>query len=155
MAKRMHCFIFPYCIFVLQNLNTPTFHSKFTEVVWSHQDYPCFSKIKMSFPLALPFCWDEVDKGNLHVLLCGKDLDRLPGTGSLEPGQLCCQMPGGLGNLGFSQRTSSSGVLSYEKRPDELWWCWEAWKHLILNHPHPELPENPPSTQGAQVHCYL
>lgn len=59
--------------------------------------------------LPLPFCWNEQDEGNLQVLLCGQELDRLPGAGSLEPGQLCCLVPGGLGNLGFSQRTLSSG----------------------------------------------
>ena len=81
--RRMHCFIFPHCIFVLQNLNIPIFHSKSTKVVWSHQDYSCFSKIKMCFPLSLSFCWAELEKGNLHALLCGKQLDRPPGNWQL------------------------------------------------------------------------
>lgn len=106
MAKRMPLLYFSLLHFCSAELK----YSKFTVVVWSHQGCLCFSKTKMCFPLVLPLCWDEQDKGNLQVLLCGQELDRLPGAGSLGPGQLCCLMPGGLGNLGFSQRTCSSGV---------------------------------------------
>lgn len=44
---------------------------------------------------------------------------------------------------------------SCEKRPHETLRPCKAWKHLILNHPHSDLLEILPGSQGVQVHYYL
>lgn len=128
---RMHCIIFPHYIFVLQNLNIPIFLSKSTKVVWSHQDYSCFSKIKMFSPLSMPFCWDGLEKRNLQSPLW-KTVTQTARTGSLETGQVCCQKAGGLGNLIFTQRTWSSGV--------PLLWKKAGWDLESLETSDPKSP---------------
>lgn len=93
-----------------------------------HQDYSHFSKIKMCFPLPLPFFWE------CTISSVEKWLDRWPGNWELRKCQGLLPNAWWAGKFVFLIKELEVLVyLSYEKRPGETSWPWEAWKHLILN----------------------
>lgn len=110
MAKRMHCFIFPYCIFCSAELKYSNFSF---QIHWCSVITPVFVQNPNVLPAGPTFLLGWAGQRESARSPPWKRVGQT--ARSWDLGSWTAVLSNGLGNLGFSQRTCSSGAFPMKK----------------------------------------